>query len=418
MSVTGSSSGKPKAVANTKAPPQLPPPLEKLKQYEWWDSVPPNLKTKTQLAALKLRPIGPPVAYVEWRRKQRIYYLYEMEQTRPSRAPSEAQLAALEKALVARKTCQQCKEVKSYVLYRAGEPCERCQAVNEEQGRLEDKLEAARWAASLLAKPPSSWCILDTETTGLTNPEIIQLAVVDGAGRTLLDTYVMPSPRGQARLAINPTEAGAGVHGITLARLQALQAPQWPVVFEQLKHILQGKQRVVIYNAAFDVSALEHSCSAIGRAGRYSDGVEYPRFHDDAAYRQQVLSQSLLPLTPVVAHHENAWGQPLASPSYLGGEARWDWHDLGAKCHRADDAMEKYAQFVGEWSDYYEAYHWQPLGGSHAALGDCQAVLDILHEMAAFFALAPATASAASSAGAAERVAGAVSKSAASQDES
>jgi DNA polymerase-3 subunit epsilon len=46
-------------------------------------------------------------------------------------------------------------------------------------------------------------------------------------------------------------------------------------------------------------------------------------------------------------------------------------------------AMTLYAQFVGDWSNYWKDYRWQPLpGGDHTALGDCMATLDVIKEMA------------------------------------
>lgn len=44
--------------------------------------------------------------------------------------------------------------------------------------------------------------------------------------------------------------------------------------------------------------------------------------------------------------------------------------------------MRLYAKFVGEWSEYWESYRWQPLNGGHRALGDVLAALDILRAMA------------------------------------
>src|SRR5262249_59396933 len=50
---------------------------------------------------------------------------------------------------------------------------------------------------------------------------------------------------------------------------------------------------------------------------------------------------------------------------------------------RTDCAMERYAQWYGEWHDYWGDYTWQPLGGGHRARGDCEAMLRLLHAMAA-----------------------------------
>lgn len=48
-----------------------------------------------------------------------------------------------------------------------------------------------------------------------------------------------------------------------------------------------------------------------------------------------------------------------------------------------DCVMTWYAQFYGEWSNYWQSYKWQPLsGGDHSALGDCRATLDVLKHMA------------------------------------
>jgi DNA polymerase-3 subunit epsilon len=45
-------------------------------------------------------------------------------------------------------------------------------------------------------------------------------------------------------------------------------------------------------------------------------------------------------------------------------------------------AMVLYAEYYGEWSARYEDYKFQALRGDHTAIGDCRAVLDILHRMA------------------------------------
>lgn len=45
--------------------------------------------------------------------------------------------------------------------------------------------------------------------------------------------------------------------------------------------------------------------------------------------------------------------------------------------------MEQYAVWCGEWIEYWGSnYRWQPLCGSHRALGDCQAALSRLKAMA------------------------------------
>lgn len=60
---------------------------------------------------------------------------------------------------------------------------------------------------------------------------------------------------------------------------------------------------------------------------------------------------------------------------------------LGLPCPLGLDAgecmMQLYAQYVGDWSSYWHGYRWQSLPyGGHRAMGDCRAVLRLLHEIA------------------------------------
>ena len=50
-------------------------------------------------------------------------------------------------------------------------------------------------------------------------------------------------------------------------------------------------------------------------------------------------------------------------------------------------AMEQYARFVGEWSDYHQSFRWQklpPVPGesAHSAIADCRATLALIKRMA------------------------------------
>tara|TARA_B100001179_G_scaffold211517_1_gene178833 strand:- start:262 stop:834 length:573 start_codon:yes stop_codon:yes gene_type:complete len=45
--------------------------------------------------------------------------------------------------------------------------------------------------------------------------------------------------------------------------------------------------------------------------------------------------------------------------------------------------MKRYAEYVGEWDDYRKSYKWQKLpGGTHGAIGDCNATLAVIVRMA------------------------------------
>jgi DNA polymerase III subunit epsilon len=290
--------------------------LDKLDQYEWFDAVPENLKTKTQLAEQRRVPIGEPKAFIYWRRKDQYYFLFDVAETREKNQPSEKQLAALEKAKAAKEAKRQaeltCTVCDTYYPdansfwdedFLVGGVCRFCE-------RQEDRVNAISWAQNLLASP-SDYCILDTETTGLDTPDICSIAIIDLTGEVLLDTLVKPTL---------PVEDSARlVHGITDEQLAA--APGWAEVYQQVRKACRGR-KIIMYNADFDWRALKTACD-------------------------------------------------LASI---------EWRGLGKA---GTCAMEMYAQFEGEWHDYHESYKLQPLpGATHTALGDCQAVLELLKEMA------------------------------------
>lgn len=109
-----------------------------------------------------------------------------------------------------------------------------------EEHRRAARAGAAAWAAALLRRPDVVF--LDTETTGLDGTaEIIEIAVIDVAGGTLLDTLVRPD-------GTIPPDA-ARIHGIRDAMVAS--APRWPEVYGHLLPLLAGRT-VVVYNAEFD----------------------------------------------------------------------------------------------------------------------------------------------------------------------
>lgn len=94
-----------------------------------------------------------------------------------------------------------------------------------------------------------NFVILDTETTGLDQrDQIVQIALINGAGETLLDTLVKPTrpiPRGVIK-----------VHGIT--NEMVADAPSLPQIVEQIRDLMKGRE-VIAYNASFDLRMLNQS---------------------------------------------------------------------------------------------------------------------------------------------------------------
>ncbi len=91
---------------------------------------PDNLATRRQLRAEGLRPNGDdPVAQILWRhRKQiRIAHLYRRDLAAPKRQATPAQLAAIGKALLARRTCRHCGTTHPYYIPRRTGACLSCE---------------------------------------------------------------------------------------------------------------------------------------------------------------------------------------------------------------------------------------------------------------------------------------------------
>lgn len=187
---------------------------------------------------------------------------------------------------------------------------------------VSDRAEAICWAQDLVKN--DNWCVLDTETTGLhTEAEICQIGVVDSTGKVLLNNLVKPT------VPISPESTK--IHGIFDGAVQmSLSFPE--TLIPLLKAV--GKKDVIIYNAEFDLRLMKQSVR--------SHGIQ------------------------------------LAFPTSDRRGCRIFLNGGSIIC-----AMKKYSQFVGEWNDYYGDYKWQRLpAGDHSAVGDCQAVIKLIHEMA------------------------------------
>lgn len=93
--------------------------------------------------------------------------------------------------------------------------------------------------------------ILDTETTGLfEGSEICQIAIIDSAGKALMDTLVKPVYR-------IPAEATA-IHGITNEMVEY----SFHFTHEQVLTIISDKN-IIAYNSDYDVTMLYRSQDAL-----------------------------------------------------------------------------------------------------------------------------------------------------------
>jgi DNA polymerase-3 subunit epsilon len=153
------------------------------------------------------------------------------------------------------------------------------------------KLDVALEVAGVLAYDP---VFLDTETTGLDDrAEVVEVAVIALDGRVLVDSLVRPT--------IPIPGTATAVHGI--GPLDVADAPTFAGLRPELAAAIEGRT-VVIYNAAYDIRALDRSARACGIG--------------------------LLPLS----------------------------------CHFC--MMTAYAEYWGDWSKYHGNYRWQSLGAAAA----------------------------------------------------
>jgi hypothetical protein len=90
-------------------------------------AAPSGLATRRQLRAAGLCPGGQePVAVLTWRRSRRWAWLYRVDVAQPKRVPSPAQVAALGRAMTARRRCDACGTDAGFVLPTSDRRCGPC----------------------------------------------------------------------------------------------------------------------------------------------------------------------------------------------------------------------------------------------------------------------------------------------------
>lgn len=203
---------------------------EKIPVYNWWGSgdpePPAHLKTKRQLNECGMRPFKP-VGVIHCRDYDCLLYdPNNPESASPKRKPTQKQLEILAANREKQKRKRDYEE-----WYR-------------DYGFIEcDRAKAVRWARKILEQ--DNWTILDTETTGLGDAEVIEIAIIDHLGRPLFNTLIKPT--------IPIPSDSIAIHGIS--NEMVYHAPTFPEVFPQIRSVLEGKQ-VLIYNSSFDIRVL------------------------------------------------------------------------------------------------------------------------------------------------------------------
>src|SRR2546430_7990127 len=279
--------------------------------YSRWEDIPAHLQTRTQLARQGLRPArgqGPVATMRNQLRPQAPYALYDVGQAIPKRPATPAQRAALAQA-----------RQRAYAQRHYG-TCPMCGDTEVPREDLERFGQCGPCAEAEEA-------VLRTEDRAeaaewarkmLADPHAVVLdtETTDLYGEVI--EIAVLTMRGEILLdtLVCPTgglgpisQAATAVHGLTMADVAT--APTFAQLYDHIAAILQGASRIVAWNSAFDYFTLQRTCALA-----------------------QVTD--------------------LAQPT----SERW-------AC-----AMEMYAQWWGDYSDYHGDYRWQPLGGGHRARED------------------------------------------------
>jgi hypothetical protein len=223
-----------------------------VKVYAWgkWG----ELLTKAQMneAGFNTGAKLPPPAGAVFRDKSPggIMWLYDRGQGVPKKEVSEAQRAALtkaqERARLVPVHCSVCHLFLEEVTAKKAETlpeqlCDQCSDSSEAVHQSQQWLE-------------NGCLILDTETTGLYDAEIVQLAIINHHGETLLNTLVKPEHPEKMMQKSSSGVCAYDIHGIHPDSL--VDAPTIGDLYPELYKILRG-QSLVIYNKAYDYPILK-----------------------------------------------------------------------------------------------------------------------------------------------------------------
>ena len=183
-------------------------------------------------------------------------------------------------------------------------------------------------AADLMHR--NDWVILDTETTGLDEyAEAVSIGIIDPAGNVLVDALVQPTQ-------MIPAKATA-IHGISNEMVKNARSFRDTI---PMIHAATAEKTIVVYNAPYD---------------------------------KRILTQSF---DPYICDHRFGDNEL----EMMINIDRSEWLDV----------MAPYAEYHGDYNDYYDSYRWQKLtmaaaqmdvtvsGDAHRAIPDCLMTLGVI----------------------------------------
>ena len=118
-----------------------------------------------------------------------------------------------------------------------------------------DRAASVVWARNLLES--GGFCVLDSETTGLTPPvSFVEIAIVDASAKVLFEGTVRPVCRIEA--------SATRIHGHSARSLAG--SPLFLEVYPDLLEALWGR-RVLVYNASYNRRVWDAEVGSLGARG-------------------------------------------------------------------------------------------------------------------------------------------------------
>lgn len=112
---------------------------------------------------------------------------------------------------------------------------------NSDQRQM-DRMKSIEWSRQLLENP-DSWCIIDTETTGLKPrySRIVEISILSGRGEIVFDSLIDPG--------VPIPQEVAAIHGISDELV--VGSPSMTQAWLELQEVTQDKL-LLAYNSSFD----------------------------------------------------------------------------------------------------------------------------------------------------------------------
>lgn len=207
-----------------------------------------DLRTLNQWKKERKVPINADAGVVLWSNQfcAKIYVYYSPEQVRDM---TDAELQAYNDELQEKKEKLRLKRKEQREKKRAEkqERIEKQKLLNEYNKKLQECLILP----SVPCSNESKTIVVDIETTGLNfcDDEILQISILDGFGNVLLDSYIKP---------VLHQEWLSAQHINQISPQMVENAPYLYELVPTIRGIFEGADKLVFYNADFDLSFIAH----------------------------------------------------------------------------------------------------------------------------------------------------------------